>query len=93
MTVIDRRQTLGRGWIFTLASTEFSRSGDTLTLNGIPADPSLVLDVTLETPVYHAVGDPKFYDGSEAVIAGDPIVDSSNNLQATAYLRYTFRFC
>ena len=79
VTVIDRQQTLGRGWIFTLAAGEFSRSGDTLTLNAIVPSPYLVLDVTLETPVFHAVGDQKFYDGSEAVIAGDPVVDASNN--------------
>ena len=79
VTVIDTRQTLGRGWIFELAATEFTRTGDDLTIL-LAASGFLTVDVTMETPVPNQIGDPLLYFGNEAVAAGQPVVDSQGGL-------------
>ena len=82
MTAVDRADTLGRGWLFTLAEgVDYSVSGNAITLLGaLATTPFLSIAVTLETPMTHQVGDQKYYFGDEPILGGDPKTDASNNL-------------
>ena len=41
---------------------------------------SVTVKVTIATPAFHQNGDPRYYFGDEALQAGQPVVDSLNNL-------------
>ena len=79
VTVIDRRQT-GNSWIYTLVQgVDYTVSGDTITFTGFTPTAFTSVNVTLQTPATHQLGDGKFYFGTEAVQIGEPVVDSTNN--------------
>ena len=80
VTVIDRRQT-GNNWIYTLVEgVDYTVSGNTITFTGFTPSQFTAVKVTLETQAYHAEGDGKFYFGTEPVLVGQPVVDSSGNI-------------
>ena len=64
----------------SLTVTQFSVTGSQLTISAGVLTTGTKIAVTVAKPATHAAGDPRYYNGSEAVALGQPITDAQGNL-------------
>ncbi|HVP75745.1 MAG TPA: hypothetical protein VMS63_06970, partial [Gaiellaceae bacterium] len=75
--------------IYTLPSTAYTTSAGSVTLGAglhthCTTTGCVTVKLVIQRPALHGTNDAKLYNGSEPVVAGQPILDAGNNLQYDA---------